>query len=124
MVAALRQLGATSPPALPTGLEPSTAIPLAGVLLGYPVAYVPDTEGAFLAHASLDVYTCRVRAPGWEHTMLKFSCPTALAAAHPERLAPARIVASLTTRFEPRLKELELGLIIEHTTEFMDRVAL
>jgi hypothetical protein len=31
---------------------------------------------------------------------------------HPERLAPARIVASLTTRFEPRLKELELGLII------------
>lgn len=99
-------------------------IPLAGVLIGYPVAYVPDVDGAFLAHASLDVFACRVRAPTWEHGFLKFSCPAVLAAAHPEQLALTRIVASLKTRFEARLKELGLGLIVEHSVEMMDRVAL
>lgn len=94
------------------------------MLLGYAAAYVPDTDGAFLANASLDVFACRVRTPTWDHAFLKFSCPAVLAAAHPERLAPARIIGSLKTRFEPRLKELGLTLIVEHSTEIMDRVAL
>ncbi|KAF8147322.1 hypothetical protein K438DRAFT_1626356 [Mycena galopus ATCC 62051] len=98
-------------------------IPLAGTLLGYPVAYVPDAGGAFLAHASLDVFECSVRALTWEHAFLKFSCPAMLAATHPE-LAPTRIVASLKTRFEPRLEELGLVLIVKHETEILDRVAL
>ncbi|KAJ6585022.1 hypothetical protein B0H19DRAFT_1107718 [Mycena capillaripes] len=124
VLAALRALGNTTPPSLPPDLEPRTAIPLAGVLLGYRVAYIPDAADTFLAQTPLDVYACRVRAPGWEHAFLKFSCPAALAAAHPERLAPARIIASLTTRFEPRLRELELELIVDHSKEIVDRVAL
>lgn len=94
------------------------------MLLGYCVAYVPDADDAFLSQTLLDVYACRVRAPDLEHSFLKFSCPTALAVTHPERLAPTRIVASLTTRFEPRLRELGLELIVEHSMEIMDRVAL
>jgi len=123
VLAALHALAVTKP-ALPSGLEPRTVIPIAGVLLGYPVVYVPNTDGVFLAQASLDVFACRVRAPTWEYVFLKFSCPAALAAAHPEQLAPTHIVASLKTRFEPRLKELGLGLIVEHSIEIMDRVAL
>ncbi|KAJ7675789.1 hypothetical protein DFH06DRAFT_1317934 [Mycena polygramma] len=113
VLATLRMLVETTTPALSPGLEPRTAIPLAAVLLGYLVAYVPEAEGTFLAQATLDVYECRVRTPGWEHALLKFSCPAALAATYPERLASARLVASLRTRFEPRLKELGLELIVE-----------
>ncbi|KAJ6508752.1 hypothetical protein C8R45DRAFT_452697 [Mycena sanguinolenta] len=112
-----------NPPTLPPGLEPYTAIPLAGVLLGYSVAYVPDADGAFLAQASLDVFACTIHAPTWEYPFLKFSCPVVLAAAHPE-LTPAGIIASLKTRFEPRLQELGLGLFVKHSTEVVDRVAL
>ncbi|KAJ7250840.1 hypothetical protein B0H12DRAFT_656028 [Mycena haematopus] len=122
VLAALHELAATTP-RLPPDLEPRTAIPLAGVLLGYPVAYISDAGDAFLAQALLDVFTCRVRGPTWEHAFLKFSCPAVLAAAHPE-LAPSSIVASLKTRYEPRLKELGLGLLVEHSTEIVDRVAL
>ncbi|KAF7346357.1 Thioredoxin-domain-containing protein [Mycena sanguinolenta] len=122
VLAALQAL-TYNPPTLPPGLEPHTIIPLAGVLLGYPVAYVPDADGAFLAQASLDVFACSVRAPTWEHPFLKFSCPAVLAATHPE-LAPTRIAASLKTRFEPRLQELGLGLVVKHSTEIVDRVAL
>ncbi|KAF7365187.1 Thioredoxin-domain-containing protein [Mycena venus] len=125
VLAALHALAATTPPTLPRDLTPHTIIPLAGVLLGYPVAYVPGADdGAFLAQVSLDVFACRVRAPTWEHAFLKFSCPATLAAAHPELLSPTRIVESLKTRFEARLKELGLALIVEHSTEIMDRVAL
>ncbi|KAJ6477404.1 hypothetical protein C8R47DRAFT_1323368 [Mycena vitilis] len=124
VLVALRMLVDMTTRALSLSVEPRTAIPLAAVLLGYPVAYVPEAEGTFLAQATLDVYECRVRASGWEHALLKFSCPAALAVAHREKLASARIVVSLRTRFEPRLRELGLELVVEHSTEVMDRVAL
>ncbi|KAJ7107288.1 hypothetical protein C8R43DRAFT_204182 [Mycena crocata] len=110
---------------LPGAMEPRTAIPLAAVLLGYGVAYVPEGSDAFLAQMLLDVYTCVVCAPGsvWKHTLLKFSCPTALAAANPT-LAPAHIVAQLTARFEPRAMELGLTMGVSHSAVLMDRVAL
>ncbi|KAJ7175895.1 hypothetical protein C8R46DRAFT_73448 [Mycena filopes] len=125
VLAALETLKSSKPPILPE-LTPRTAIPLAGVLLAYPVAYVPNEDAAFLAQVSLDVYACSVRAPDWEnaHELLKFSCPATLAEAHPEQLAPARIVARLTARLEPRLAELGLALTVQHSTETMDRVAL
>ncbi|KAJ7761502.1 hypothetical protein DFH07DRAFT_771368 [Mycena maculata] len=121
--------GLSSTLLLPPDLPPRTTIPVAGVLLGYPVAYVPQSaepSATFLAQAQLDVYACSVHSPGWEvpHTLLKFSCPAALAAAHPARLGSARILAELTARFEPRIKELGLRMIVEHTTEIVNRVAL
>lgn len=115
VLAALRALPARLP-----ALAPATLIPLAAVLLGYPVAYVPadDADGAFLAHTPLDVYTCTVRAHA-PHTLLKFSCPAGLSG-----LAPPQITDVLATRFGPRVRELGLALSIEHATEVMDRVAL
>ncbi|KAJ7505287.1 hypothetical protein B0H11DRAFT_414113 [Mycena galericulata] len=121
----LNRLTGTPPLTLPPDLPSRTTVPLAGVLLGYPVAYVP-AEATFLAQTTLDVYECRLRAPSWvaDHTLLKFSCPAALAAAHPARLSPARLVTELTARFAPRIKDLGLKIVVEHTTEIMDRVAL
>ncbi|KAJ7784524.1 hypothetical protein B0H16DRAFT_1876963 [Mycena metata] len=126
ILAALEKLKTATPLSLPNGLLPRTLTGLAAVLLGYSVGYVPDGDAAFLAQVALDVYACTVRASDWEyvHQLLKFSCPAALGEAHPEQLAPARIVARLTTRLEPRLKELGLTLMVQHSTETMDRVAL
>ncbi|KAJ7212085.1 hypothetical protein GGX14DRAFT_447305 [Mycena pura] len=118
VIAALSALATTNPPAL-----------AAGLLLGYPVAYVPDVSSEsqpFLARTALDVYTCRVRAPTWgsEHTLLKFSCPASLGPAHPEKLMPGRIIAGLSERYEPRVRELGLTLIVVHSVETLDRITL
>ncbi|KAJ6613298.1 hypothetical protein B0H10DRAFT_2222342 [Mycena sp. CBHHK59/15] len=58
VLAALRDLAAQSSdtPSTALALPLRTAIPFAGVLLGYPVAYVPAAPApAFLAHTLLDV---------------------------------------------------------------------
>ncbi|KAK7048051.1 thioredoxin-domain-containing protein [Favolaschia claudopus] len=107
---------------LPPSLAQHTLIPLAGVLLGYPVAYVPDSiseSSTFLAQVPLDVYTCHARSPSWTspHTFLKFSCPAVL-------VDREQIVASLMVRFEPRLDELGIRLDVAYSREVMDRVAL
>ncbi|KAJ7459886.1 hypothetical protein FB451DRAFT_564192 [Mycena latifolia] len=123
VLAALRALAGTHPPALPPALSPRILIPLAGVLLGYPVAYVPAANAADapLAQTPLDVYTCFVAAhhSQQKHTLLKFSCPAGLPG-----LAPPQLVEQLTTRFAPRARELGLELIVDHGTAIMDRVAL
>ncbi|KAJ7069722.1 hypothetical protein C8F01DRAFT_1113737 [Mycena amicta] len=111
----------------PPDLTSRTLIPIAAVLLGYPVAYcIPEAPtSAFLARTPLDVYTCSVRGPNWPHphTMLKFSCPAELAA-NAEHLEPIQIVSRLKAQFEPRATELGLELVIVHHTETLDRVAL
>jgi hypothetical protein len=114
--------------ALPPSLPPSTVIPLAAVLLGYLVAYVPAPTGggdsAFLADTPLHVYTCLLRASGLpEHTLLKFSCPASLAESTPH-LTPAHLVEQLTACFGPHASELGLTLVVHHSLETLDRVAL
>jgi hypothetical protein len=110
-------------------MHPSGLIPLAGVLLEYPIAYVvpPETD-VFLSHVPLDVYTCTVHFPGADksnttHTLLKFSCPAALA--HVDvAFVPAALLRALQTRFGPRLAAHGMTLRVEHTTSTLPRVAL
>ncbi|KAJ7644160.1 hypothetical protein FB45DRAFT_735312 [Roridomyces roridus] len=111
--------------ALPSDLPSTTAIPLAAVLLGYPVAYVPGQSNS-LEQVTLDVYALKLRAPGWdsEHTLIKFSCPAALAGIHPARLSPTRIVAELKQRFETRVAALGFTMSLEHSTDILARIAL
>lgn len=129
---------------LTPNLTPRVTVPLAAILLEYPVAYVPsssDPEQAtfFLSRVTMDVYQCILT---WhhsskgstslpkpiEHTLLKFSCPSDLTANDPDRCdpCPPRILAGLASTFDTRLERLEAGpkLAVRHTTETLDRVAL
>ncbi|GLB38340.1 hypothetical protein LshimejAT787_0502050 [Lyophyllum shimeji] len=125
---------ATIQPSLPPSitirkrLQPETAVPLAAVLLEYPVAYIPASlKHPFLSNVSLDVYECTVEfEPNTPHSLVKFSCPSYLARSHPDVLAPSRIIASLTEKFGTRVRKMAPGtpLDVVHTTRTLDRVAL
>ncbi|KAF8073715.1 hypothetical protein FPV67DRAFT_1666466 [Lyophyllum atratum] len=113
---------------LRTNLPPESAIPLAAVLLEYPVAYIPASlKHPFLSNVSLDIYECALtfdqNAP---HTLLKFSCPSELARSHPDVLGPAHIITCLTKKFTARIQNMGPGASLEvlQSTQTMDRVAL
>ena len=118
---------------LPLGLTPETTIPLAALLLEYPVAYVPTSDQApFLSNIRLDVYECTL---DFDHRnadnigeclLLKFSCPSDLAELHPNRLGSFHIAARLAEKFNNRLKQQVPGATIRvtHSRQTMDRVAL
>lgn len=113
------------------------AVPLAAVLLEYPVAYVPASaqQTSFLEGATLDVYECILTwTPAGaypaglqrgKHTLLKFSCPNTIGTTHPE-LSSDRLARRLKSRFQPRLQQIgfSCALSVIHTTETHDRVAL
>ncbi|TFY68732.1 hypothetical protein EVJ58_g820 [Rhodofomes roseus] len=116
------------------------SVPLAAVLLEYPVAYVPADadQTEFLPGVLLDVYHCVISladttlddtrgAPGdaREHTLLKFSCPACLAE-QDTSLSPARMMDRLRVSFGARLNAAEgqWNLAVRHTTEAHDRVSL
>lgn len=115
-------------------------VPLAAFLLEYPIAYVP-TGGAsapvpaYLSGVPLDIYECAIKsgtpAPNSassvipEHSiLLKFSCPRTLGEVH-SGLAPKRMRERLLARFALRLRIAGVGeLIVNHSVETLDRVAL
>ncbi|TFY78947.1 hypothetical protein EWM64_g5068 [Hericium alpestre] len=105
-------------------------IPLAALLLEYPVAYVPISpeQSIFLPGVQLDVYTCMVGMPGdgdAPHPLLKFSCPTLIGTQHLQ-LSPPAMRLRLEQRFEPRTLILGAGhvLTVTHHIETHDRVGL
>ncbi|KAG5221325.1 hypothetical protein IMY05_C4432000400 [Salix suchowensis] len=93
--------------------HPSAMIPLAAVLLEYPVAYAPPPESAlftFLGGISLDIYEVILISSSSEsrrHTLLKFSCPHGL----DEGLSPEVVKERLYNHFKPRLSALLPGLV-------------
>jgi hypothetical protein len=120
---------------LPADLTPETMVPLAALLLEYPVAYVPsDSELPFLNNVQLDVYELECILvigndqghPLLGHPLLKFSCPSNLVEAHPDRLGSSHIVSYLRENFEDRLQKSVPGatLRITHSWETRDRLAL
>jgi hypothetical protein len=115
---------------LPADLTPETMVPLAALLLEYPVAYVPspDPQLAFLNNVQLDVYECILVIDNdhGRYPLLKFSCPSNLAKDHPNRLGPSHIVALLRENFEDRLEKSVPGamLFITQGRETKDRLAL
>ena len=115
-------------------------VPLAAFLIEYPIAYVPAGGAsapipAYLSGVPLDIYECAIE-PGTpapnsasgvvpkRSTLLKFSCPRTLGEEHSE-LAPKRMREKLQARFGPRLRTAGVGeLIVDHSIETLDRVAL
>lgn len=103
-------------------------IPLAAVLLEYPVAYAPQPDlGSltFLGGISLDVYEIILTSPSSElrqHPLLKFSCPHGLE----EQLSPNVIKERLYNHFKPRLSTLlpSMSLEVSYSEQTFDRVAL
>ncbi|KAG5636190.1 hypothetical protein H0H81_008896 [Sphagnurus paluster] len=110
-------------------LSHGTAIPLAAVLLEYPVAYVPTSlEHPFLSNITLDVYECvllNVLEQNSSYTLLKFSCPSELAGQH-TNMDPEHIIAFLTEKFTGRMNKLLPGASFQilHNIQTLDRVAL
>lgn len=113
------------------------AVPLAAILLGYLIAYVPaDTQGGpLLSQVPLDVYECIVDFPLLDgylgtdlegHTLLKFSCPCEASQGQPHTPNPLNFINTLIERFQGRIRDLVPGsqLRIVHTTVTLDRVAL
>ncbi|KAK7677767.1 hypothetical protein QCA50_019319 [Cerrena zonata] len=108
--------------------NPKDAIPLAAIVLEYPVAYVPDgsDQTTFLSNTPLDVYECslslRIDNHDFEHTFLKFSCPSGL----DEMRSPDKIKNKLQTRFSHRIRtcEIQTDITINVGQVTLDRVAL
>jgi len=102
-------------------------VPLAALLLEYPVGYVPldASHTAFLSNVPLDVYECALEDSGEEHTLLKFSSPQCVGQSV-ARLAPGEILGRLGDRFQPRLEAVDYSgrLEVRHTQEILPRVGL
>jgi len=108
-------------------------IPVAAILLEYPVAYVPTSgpgdQTTFLSRELLDVYECLLMNAEIgtlnQHTLLKFSCPNVIGIEHTE-LSPQRLIERMKERFIPRLRIVDgrITLDIKVLAEKFDRVAL
>lgn len=114
---------------LPANLTSETMVPLAALLLEYPVAYVPtflDSQVPFLNNVPLDIYECILVIDDQSLPLLKFSCPSGLAEAHPDRLGSSSIIAYLVENFKDRLEKSFPGatLRVIHSRETRDRLAL
>lgn len=122
-------------------IDITVSVPLAAVLLEYPVAYVPldADQTVFLTGVGLDVYDCVLtfsripdshdtgRGPDgpYEHRLLKFSCPSRLAR-EATTLLPTTLIARMQAKFGPRLDAAgcQCNLTVRHATETHDRVSL
>jgi hypothetical protein len=109
-------------------------VPLAGILLEYPVAYVlvgiNSADSVSLSSIPLDVYECLIQHGAAhpllpKHTsLLKFSCPQSIALRDPT-LAKDVMIEKLVKRFNPRVYGANMGhLIVNHTVQTMDRIVL
>jgi len=113
-------------------LTPEVMIPIAAILLEYPVGYMPTSSNqtAFLSGEPLDVYVCHLLVHGGiqlqhPHTLLKFSCPCAIGIEH-TKLSPEQLIDRMKGRFIPRLKKAadSITMDILVSIERHDRVAL
>ncbi|KAI0071504.1 hypothetical protein K474DRAFT_612808 [Panus rudis PR-1116 ss-1] len=111
-------------------------IPLAAILLEYPIAYVPldEQQTDFLPRTELDVFECILHLPEGvfsdeerEHVFMKFSCPRVLDAEDPSNTYWSEDVEQrLLSRFGPRAQRIGIGgrMHVRRYQEVFDRVAL
>ena len=109
----------------------NVAVPIAAILLEYPVIYVPTSANqlTFLSGEPLHVYECLLNNEihgtlPQDHSLLKFSAPCRVSTI--PRLSPENIENKLKTLYETRLKDsgCNLTLTVQHDTKVFDRVAL
>ncbi|KAI6166617.1 hypothetical protein EDD17DRAFT_1177235 [Pisolithus thermaeus] len=119
---------------LPDSLTQELLVPLAGILLDYPVAYVPISaqQNIFLPGEPLDVYEVAFNSPSADSSLslgasefvfIKFSCPRRVADKD-STLSPACLLMLLEHKFGPRLENIGASVSVRHYTETLDRVAL
>ncbi|KAA1469864.1 hypothetical protein DENSPDRAFT_648321 [Dentipellis sp. KUC8613] len=113
---------------LTEGHTQEVLVPLAAILLEYPVAYVPSSseQSDFLENTPLDVYEYLLTGEdSKQHQLLKFSCPSAIGSLHP-RLSPHALMLRMKTLFERRLGAagIQQTLSMTHHVETHARVAL
>ncbi|KXN88077.1 hypothetical protein AN958_07536, partial [Leucoagaricus sp. SymC.cos] len=123
---------------LPRNLPSTVCIPLAAILLDYPVAYVPSSENqtTFLSGVPLVLYRCCIIFPaqrpeggvnrGKEHTLFQFSNPALLADDSAGAMSVERTLDHLKPTFEPRILHSFPGSTfrVDHERIALDRVAL
>ena len=105
-------------------LTPAMSIAMAGILLGYPVAYFPSATSSnmsrLLSRVPLDLYRCQAQWAGKEHTLFQFSCPAGL-----EGLSAALILRDLRDRFTTRQQDTPIWTFqFYHTNVVLDSVSL
>lgn len=120
---------------LPDGLTQQIVIPMAAFLLEYPVAYIPPLfdQATSLSSTSLTVYEGSLHfasqgtQPSYQHTVIKFSCPTALTSQH-RLLSPDDLQDRVTAHFRSRIAEAGLSpstlFMVERSIQMHDRVGL
>lgn len=119
---------------MPDDLTQELLIPLAGILLDYPVAYVPMSaqQNTFLPGEPLDIYEVAFKSLSAdfssssgtsEFVFIKFSCPRRVADKD-STLSPACLLRLLEHKFRPRLENIGASVSVGHYTETLDRVAL
>lgn len=113
-------------------LTQEVMIPIAAILLEYPVGYVPTSsdQTAFLSREPLDVYVCHLLAHSGaelrdQHILLKFSCPCTIGFEH-TTLSPEQLIDRMKGRFIPRLQKAADSITMDVlvSIERHDRVAL
>lgn len=116
------------------------AVPLAALLLDYPIAYVPSVSNPHaLSGTPLNFYECVLISGAHdrrsdakshvvqrkEHTIMKFSCPAQLQGMDPQRFQPASVISQLNEMFAKRLQLVEdptLECDVIHTTQTLDHI--
>ncbi|KAF5360908.1 hypothetical protein D9756_004896 [Leucocoprinus leucothites] len=121
---------------LPQELSSTICIPLAAILLDYPIAYVPSSDRtSFLSGVPLVLYRCRIdiQSPalqeepeeGKGHILLQFSCPE-MVDDSTSAMSTQQISVHLESTFGPRIAHSLPGssLYVDHEHITLDRVAL
>ena len=109
------------------------AVPLAALLLDYPIAYLPSFSNPHaLSGSPLDFYECVLISGAHDcrnerktHIIMKFSCPARLQDMGPEHFKPQSIISQLQEMFTKRLQLLEdptLECHVIHTTQTLDHI--
>ena len=117
---------------LPPDTTLEIAVPLAAILLDYPIAYVPPAsqDVTSLTNVPLDFYECLLtfgNEPDGQNTkcsIMKFSSPSGIAQ---DELRPERMVERLQQFFSSRLEDIRdptLGVTVEHTSQLVEHVVV
>jgi len=126
--------GDNPPPSitLSHGIPTEIAIALAGALLDYAVAYVPDPRiQNVLSGITLDFYECNLTFRGaiesfdTIHLIMKFSCPSALAEEY-MAVQPSKILEWLEGMFSQRSQDYgdpTVRISVQHSTRHIESVA-
>ncbi|KAF9483475.1 hypothetical protein BDN70DRAFT_799584 [Pholiota conissans] len=121
---------------LPAGVTLESAVPLAAVLLDYPIAYIPSTSSNALSGVPLDLYECVLTFGNSDgatesdvkhntHTIMKFSCPAKMGDKSPDRCLPEKLILQLKELFATRMHLIgdpSTAVDVVHSTRTLNHI--